>query len=768
MAAENLTGLGLTDEPITTSIQNSLGIESYVDALSTFIAECQTPMTLSIQGDWGSGKTSVMNLVQEKLGNIPNKKIETLKFNTWQFSQFDMQNDLPISLLKSFSRQLGDFGKDALKQIAMTKVLPILGKITNFFTGGEGGDIIDKIISKLTDTDLDASTHLTKLKDSIKSGVQAKLAKQKADRMVVFIDDLDRLLPEKAVELLEVIKLFLDIEKCVFVLAVDYNVVAKGLEKKFGVSIKDLNERSFFDKIIQLPFNLPVAQYDMKSYLDSLLASVKFENYKEELDLYIRLARNSIGFNPRSMKRLFNSLQLLKMVAQSKNLLKQDEVAGVSEKQRILFAILCMQTSFEGLYRYLIKHSDKLSAEFFAPLKDSAALGSDDYRMLREELKLPNEDAVKKMSEFMIAFYEAIQLKSDNLDEEGEQLSDNEIINLRSLLSFSSLTTSNAGGIKVSAESNQYGYVANRLSAELNEKYQKERRMLSFEFSPDIQENAFNILSDIKIGLLVFKLVAYYNATHYGIEFWDIGPYYAKQTTGDWVKRYLQPKLPSIEINYKKTYGFIGLWKKSRETRHSEENNEKELADFRENIFRVYDLLFQDLLEFYEKRRMIIEQIQSLVDRLEDRCRQEFADEDGWKVESNMRLLGRFSGLKIHHKDWQKKIFLYLENEGIILNNLYIGLKRGQARVQFKDGAEERLKALFEDKFGHAEKTDWWIALQYLNDAQRNITRNSFVADNFTYLLDNSQKEEEFIATIVNKFKAMKELKYLIDELTKE
>ncbi len=73
-------------------------------------------------------------------------------------------------------------------------------------------------------------------------------------RVVVFVDDLDRLQPQKAVEVLETMKIFLDCERCVFVLAVDYDVVARGVKAKYGDTLSDEKGKSFFDKIIQLPF----------------------------------------------------------------------------------------------------------------------------------------------------------------------------------------------------------------------------------------------------------------------------------------------------------------------------------------------------------------------------------------------------------------------------------------------------------------------------------------------------------------------------------
>lgn len=64
--------------------------------------------------------------------------------------------------------------------------------------------------------------------------VDRACARENKDRVVIFVDDLDRLVPAKAVELLEVLKLFLDCKQCVFVLAIDYEVVIRGAIEKYG------------------------------------------------------------------------------------------------------------------------------------------------------------------------------------------------------------------------------------------------------------------------------------------------------------------------------------------------------------------------------------------------------------------------------------------------------------------------------------------------------------------------------------------------------
>ena len=208
--------------------------------------------------------------------------------------------------------------------------------------------------------------------------VKTKLQKENKDRIVVFIDDLDRLIPIKAVELLEVFKLFLDIPGCVYVLACDYKVVSQGLKAKFGVGSGELKGKSFFDKIIQLPFNMPVGRYDAKKYIEKLLNKVEFKYEPKDIDKYEKMISSSIGFNPRSIKRLFNSMLLQKLVAQKDNLFEsEDDGPRTSQKERVLFGILCLQMAYEPVYNHLLKRDVEINQELFDNLKDIDKLKND-------------------------------------------------------------------------------------------------------------------------------------------------------------------------------------------------------------------------------------------------------------------------------------------------------------------------------------------------------------------------------------------------------
>lgn len=102
-----MAGFGHSDAPVTTVDDDSLGIAPYAEALSNFIARCDTPMTVAIQGDWGTGKTSLMNIVLERLrGGSSAQSIETIWFATWQYAQFGATQSLSVSLLSTLLRKM--------------------------------------------------------------------------------------------------------------------------------------------------------------------------------------------------------------------------------------------------------------------------------------------------------------------------------------------------------------------------------------------------------------------------------------------------------------------------------------------------------------------------------------------------------------------------------------------------------------------------------------------------------------------------------------
>ncbi len=437
---------GYNDAPITSLSEDLFGVKNSVNGLRQFILSCETPMTVSIQGDWGSGKTSMMNMIQSELGN----RVLPIWFNTWQFSQFQLGNSLAISMLEVLLKELG----------SDTKILDkIFGGMVDaakniFFSAVEvnaGSRMKDKIKNFVDNySDKSCVKEIAELKKKFDEAIAAKV-KNPIERVVVFVDDLDRLEPAKAVELLEVLKLFIDCKDCVFVLAVDYEVVTLGIRQKYGSDINAAKGKSFFDKIIQLPFKMPVAQYDIKEYTVSMMSKMNITDKAENtVELFSSLIKTSIGLNPRGMKRLFNTYQLLYNIM-------PDGIKSDNFKQRILFAVVCMQMAFETVYDYLL--AGNVDVDTFKKLtavndesiriflqKRARALAQGDYtenleddilnsvfpsKMSLEELR----NALQKFPTFINLFVSAIGAK------DPENLSDEELDNLREILKYSAITS---------------------------------------------------------------------------------------------------------------------------------------------------------------------------------------------------------------------------------------------------------------------------------------------------------------------------------------
>lgn len=760
--------LGLTDKPVGSINQESLGVSDYVFALSSFVKTCQTPMTIAIQADWGAGKTSMMNLVLEDLSKSKTK-IHTIWFNTWQFSQFNMGDDLPISLLNQFIKRVaGNDGDEVIQKLSrFTKkagslfAKAALGKAANRVVAS-GAKVVDSIFSD----DLDESEQIVKLKQELESIVQKKLERENYDRVVVFIDDLDRLVPLKAVELLETMKLFLDISQCVFILAVDYNVILKGLEKKFGTGGNELKGKNFFDKIIQLPFNLPVAQYDIKKYFKDLL-SKDFIHSDKDIEIFVRLANSSVGFNPRSMKRLFNSLQLLNMVATSKNILKSDLIAKADEKQRILFAILCLQTAYEPLYRFMLKHQSEINQDFFDTLCDIQKLKESPYYLeIQKELQVEDEkdEKVLRFVKFINVMFDSIQLKSDTSVNSQMTLSESEIENFLRFLSFSSITTTDASGLSATNTNFQFKtYMNDFVQKEIFERYEKYLQisnMSKINIFSDI--NGFGSIS-LKVGILGLQVNFCVSTNNYesiivGFDN-ESGLIFHKRFARDWAKLNLKEHYKNIKYNRRAKYNFLEL----KEVKLQDELSfEEKLELFKEEVINNFDIILPIFAHYYEKSQKLRASLISFARILFFQIKKEFPSDEGWDVNfANSFDLGS-SKTFITHNDWGgNPFYISIESKRSCFGSLCVNLSKNEL------GKEYEFSDLFDKlkkDFSNGTCDDEYYFSVEVDKKYSNLVQGSIYDLNEKIFISQEQSKEliEFICATLVCFKAyFKEIKSL-------
>lgn len=410
-----------TDIPVEDAAKDQLGIDKYVGGLATFIERCDTPMTIAIQGDWGSGKTSMMNMVNQKLG----EKIKTIWFNTWQYSQFDSGEQLSVLFISDLVDKLAmdDADSKRLKQaVGLLKTMTLAA----------ADRLVGERVGSFLDEELDggraksASELMVNFKKQFQACIDKVVKEKKMSRVVVFVDDLDRLNPTRAVELLEVLKLFLDCTNCVYVLAIDYGVVQRGIRDKFG-DMEDSKGRSFFDKIIQVPFKMPVANYNIKQYVEDILKalSIRIQD-KERREQLVEFIQNTTGTNPRSMKRLFNLYSLLDIISDSED----DEYRKI-----VLLALLCLQHSYDNLYNFIVENRGDLEPQDLNTLSTEKG-----YSELNEELQ-------KKLEKYEIT-EENWQQYSDLLEgfvglvieNSTKGLTEQDVTMMREVISFSTIT----------------------------------------------------------------------------------------------------------------------------------------------------------------------------------------------------------------------------------------------------------------------------------------------------------------------------------------
>lgn len=387
----------LIDKPINSLGDDRLGIEPYVEALSTVIENCATPMTISIQGNWGTGKTSFMNLVKTKLEK--KNGLKTVDFNTWQYSKFNMDDMLSVSLLNRFAEAIipdDSKRKDKIKKVFKSLALASVNVITK-------GVVSEEKITDLLSDDyiLSSADQLHGLKSLLQDEVTALINSGKYKRIIVFIDDLDRLKPKNAVELLEVLQLFLTIENCVFVLAVDYEVVTQGIKHKMGAEYSDEKARNFFDKIIQLPFNIPVETNDIVTkYVEDMLSSIPMPEKIHNPGRYVSLLNKSVRFNPRNTKRIINTFWLLRLVAP----INKKNGLQIEDFNLSLFAVLCMQISYRRIYINLLTLIDENEDDALESFLNSEITEDTLQEHFIDELSDSNTKCIAFLNEFRNIF----------------------------------------------------------------------------------------------------------------------------------------------------------------------------------------------------------------------------------------------------------------------------------------------------------------------------------------------------------------------------
>lgn len=197
---------------------------------------------IGIYGQWGSGKSTILNFVEYELRQKENPPVIT-KFNPWWFSG---QSDLIEKFFSQLSAGLDTGGEYDEIRDKLSKLADGLSRVPlSTITGIPSG----KFLAWLSDTLQSENPDLEGLKEEISEGLR-----ELDQHIVVFIDDIDRLTESEIRQMFRLVKAVADFPNITYVLAFDQEVVVKALDGEQGVG----NGRAYLNKIIQLQRRVPL------------------------------------------------------------------------------------------------------------------------------------------------------------------------------------------------------------------------------------------------------------------------------------------------------------------------------------------------------------------------------------------------------------------------------------------------------------------------------------------------------------------------------
>jgi hypothetical protein len=413
--------------------EDLLGFKIHADLIVDVINDDTVlPVTIGVFGDWGSGKSSILKIVEKELiGDSKdgfNEGTLVLYFNGWLFEGYDdAKAALLESIIEKFSKHktLGNKVVDeTTKLFKSVKWMRLLGlsfkkvvipTASAYLTGGmslipyllsefsqlnpnelasklQGDEAESFLCSIIKKNEEDEITLVREFRDDFKKMIE----KSKIEKLVVIIDDLDRCTPDRLIENLEAIKLFLNVDKTAFVIGADPRIVRHAIELRYktdGIEnssdLESRNERivsDYLEKLIQVPYYLPkLTDNEVETYLsllfcqkelgtnfdkvleafcktrennrygvfglgdiDSLLEPAEKEKLKNSVSIIASLApiiTEGLKGNPRQIKRFLNTYSLRDRLVR---------VAKISDfKMDILAKIMVLEYSSQSLFRQI-------------------------------------------------------------------------------------------------------------------------------------------------------------------------------------------------------------------------------------------------------------------------------------------------------------------------------------------------------------------------------------------------------------------------------
>ncbi len=307
-----------------------LNNEAIAATIIRLLRERTQPVTVGVHGDWGAGKSSILEMIEA--GLAADETALCLKFNGWRFQGFE---DAKIALIEGIVTGLLEkrpvltkaaaVVKDLFARIDWLKVAKHAGGLAfTAFTGIPTPDQIHAVVGGLQAMIADPAKVTTKENlisavDGIKSVLKPEAERRHVPeeiagfrnafeqmlkdagvkQLIVLVDDLDRCLPDTAIETLEAIRLFVFTAGTAFVVAADEAMIEYSVRKHFP-ELPDTTgprdyARNYLEKLIQIPFRIPaLGELETRIYVTLLLVGAELGDTDPNYSKLIEAARERL------------------------------------------------------------------------------------------------------------------------------------------------------------------------------------------------------------------------------------------------------------------------------------------------------------------------------------------------------------------------------------------------------------------------------------------------------------------------------------------
>lgn len=245
------------DAPISVPDDDRFGINPFAKTLAHSIKNLSQPIgaTIAINGPWGSGKSSAVNLIRHHLlPDVEKGIIQVINFKCWWFRG---EEALTLAFLQELNstlgKSLGEKGKEIIPKLGKTLLQagPVVGPALNIMTGNPIGSIFSgsmNFAKKFFPEGESVENLFIELSETLEKQTR---------RFLVIIDDIDRLTPDEALLIFRLVKSVGRLPNVIYLLAFDRRLAEKAVSDKYPSE-----GPHFLEKIIQASFDLPLPARD--------------------------------------------------------------------------------------------------------------------------------------------------------------------------------------------------------------------------------------------------------------------------------------------------------------------------------------------------------------------------------------------------------------------------------------------------------------------------------------------------------------------------